>query len=295
MQARAAVQSRKDSQWGDDLPDEIFHSFIVPYTNVDEKLEDWHVVLTPIAKDITKDAKTIPEAAMALNRDLFKRVNVQYHPTKRPKPNQSPSESMEAGFASCSGLSILLVDACRSVGIPARLVGTPNWITGKGDANGNHGGNHTWVEIWDGSAWRYLGASEPSEFDQTWFNDNASRADSSVFENGIYAAAYRRDSALYFPMVWAPENQSIPGIDVTDYYAKRTQVTFALPEGSTATVRDNGRLVGLVKGPSATIPLAGGRLYVAEIVDAKGEKTLTQFTLKVEKTQEVSLVAKAPK
>lgn len=271
------------------VPEELFEEFVFPDGNVDEKRETWRESFLKMSADITKDTKTIPEAAMALNRDLFKRVNVQYHPTKRPKPNQSPSESMEAGFASCSGLSILLVDACRSIGIPARIVGTPNWITKKGDANGNHGGNHTWVEIWDGSAWRYLGASEPSEFDQTWFNDNASRADSSVFENGIYAAASRRDSALYFPMVWAPDNQSVPGIDVTDYYAKRTQVTFTLPEASTASIRDNGRLVGVVKGPTQTIPLAGGRLYTAEISDAKGEKRAIQFTLKVEKTQDIGL------
>ncbi len=276
-------------RWTKDVPPEIVSAFVLPSTSIDEKREAWRITLTPIAKDITKDSKTIPEAAFALNRDLFKRVNVQYHPTKRPKPNQSPSESIEAGFASCTGLSILLVDACRSIGIPARLVGTPNWITHKGDANGNHGGNHTWVEIWDGSSWRYLGASEPSEFDQTWFNDNASKADSNVFENGIYTAAYVRDSALYFPMVWSPENQSVPGIDVTDYYAHRTQVSFALPEKSTATIRDNGRLVGLVKGPSTTIPLAGGRLYTAEIVDADGKKQSTQFTLNLEAKQDVAL------
>lgn len=292
--SRAMFTSSTDAaaNWIKTVPDELRKEYSAD-TNVDEKNEDWRTNLAPIAKEIVKDTKTIPEAAMALNRDLFKKVNVQYHPTKRPKPNQSPSESIEAGYASCSGLSILLVDACWSVGIPARLVGTPAWATKKGDAAGNHGGNHTWVEIWDGSSWRFLGASEPSEFDQTWFNDNASRADSSVFENGIYAAAYVRDSALHFPMVWAPENQSIPGIDVTDYYAKRTQTTFTLPEGSTATIRDNGRLVGLVEGPSTTIPLAGGRLYTAEIVDGDGKKSNTQFTLKVEAKQKVRLDGEA--
>ena len=34
---------------------------------------------------------------------------------------------METGVATCTGLSILLVDACRSVGVPARIAGTPLW------------------------------------------------------------------------------------------------------------------------------------------------------------------------
>ena len=62
-------------------------------------------------------------------------------------------ESMETGLASCTGLSILLIDACRSVGVPARFVGTPLWADGSG--------NHSWVEIWDGG-WHFVGAAEPA-------------------------------------------------------------------------------------------------------------------------------------
>src|SRR6478752_4758171 len=50
-----------------------------------------------------------------------KNLKVGYS-TERRAANQSPSESRESGKASCTGLSILLSDACRSVGIPARLV-----------------------------------------------------------------------------------------------------------------------------------------------------------------------------
>ena len=38
----------------------------------------------------------------------------------RKRNNQSPQESIEQGKATCTGLSIILVDACRAVGIPAR-------------------------------------------------------------------------------------------------------------------------------------------------------------------------------
>ena len=73
-------------------------------------------------------------------------------PPAARRPNQSPKESIEQGLASCTGLSIVLIDACRSVGVPTRLVGTPMWA--------NKAGNHTWVEIWDGD-WHFTGACEP--------------------------------------------------------------------------------------------------------------------------------------
>ena len=49
-------------------------------------------------------------------------INVRYHARKRPKPDQSPYESIDAGFASCTGLSVLLIDACRSVGVLLALL-----------------------------------------------------------------------------------------------------------------------------------------------------------------------------
>ena len=92
-------------------------------------------------KQIAKDLKTSGEAVQALNREFFKLVNVHYN-TQRKAPNQSPKESMESGYAICTGFSIILVDTCRAVGIPARAVGGPMCA--------NNRGNHTWIEIWDG-------------------------------------------------------------------------------------------------------------------------------------------------
>ena len=43
-----------------------------------------------------------------------------------------------------------------------RLVGVPLWL--------DRSGNHAWVEVWDGSRWRYTGAAEPTEdrLDEAW-------------------------------------------------------------------------------------------------------------------------------
>lgn len=148
------------------------------------------------------------KAAEHLNRTVFDVLGVRYHPTKRPKPDQSPSESMKAGYASCTGLSILLVGVCRAVVIPARVVGTPQWTDGTG--------NHTWVEVWD-NGWHFIGASEAGELDQTWFRDAARKADPKRAENCLYAASFKR-TKTYFPMVWAPDRKDICAEDVTARY-----------------------------------------------------------------------------
>ena len=142
---------------------------------------------------LVKDCKTPGEAAMKLNSTVFTKLKVRYS-TQRKQANQSPKESIDQGLASCTGLSILLSDACRSVGVPTRIAGTPLWS--------NNSGNHTWLEIWDGG-WHFTGACEPDPkgLDRGWFVQNASEAKKDVPEHAIYAASFRRTD-LSFPLVW---------------------------------------------------------------------------------------------
>ena len=55
------------------------------------------------------------------------------------KQRSAPVQTWAAGHASCTGLSIFLISALRSVGIPVRLAGTPAWVLTDG--------NHDWVEV----------------------------------------------------------------------------------------------------------------------------------------------------
>ena len=80
------------------------------------------------------------------------------------------------------GLSILLIDACRAVGIPARMVGTPRWT--------DNSGNHSWVEVWD-REWSFVGACEPSKLNEGWFIGQAAKADESKPQNRIYATSFK--------------------------------------------------------------------------------------------------------
>lgn len=258
-----ATATRSKYPWCKDIPDEIFLNYVLPYASLNEKRDDWRSDFETKMPPLVKDAKTASDAALALNKGLFPLVKVQYHPSKRPKPDQSPSESMAANYASCSGLSILLVDACRSVGVPARIVGTPHWYLGHTDMNGNHGGNHTWVQIWDGR-WHTLGASEVSALDDVWFNGNAGKAHESQDPlNQIYAARWAK-SEVAFPMVWAMDAKYVPADVVTaDYGPKREWVLKGGPTPANWTVRRGDQLIAFVPfASSAKLMLAPGAYEV---------------------------------
>lgn len=216
-----AYEAWSDAPWKAQVNEELFRDAVLPYASLDETREPWRERLRPLCLPIVKGATTLQEAATALNRALWSATGVTYS-TQRRQPNQSPWESMQTGRASCSGLSILLVDACRAVGVPARVVGTPRWSNGSG--------NHTWVEIWDGRTWRFTGAGEATgkDLDQGWFVNHAAEANRASPLNMIYAVTWR-DSSLAFPMVWNPTDRSVRALDVTDRYAQRKQ---ALPAGS---------------------------------------------------------------
>jgi transglutaminase-like putative cysteine protease len=145
---RLAYRARRELPWGKDVPEDVFLNDVLPYANVDERRDNWRQEFFDLCLPLVKDCKTPAEVAVALNRGLFPKIKVGYS-TGRKAPNQSPFESIEQGKASCTGLSIILADACRAVGVPARLAGTPNWSDKRG--------NHTWVEVWD-KTWHFTGA-----------------------------------------------------------------------------------------------------------------------------------------
>lgn len=209
---RVAFEARAAAPWASQVSDELFLNDILPYANVDEKRENWRAKLRKICWPIVKDCKTTGEAAQELNKQLFKKVKVKYS-TKRKKANQSPSESMDSGLASCTGLSILLADACRSVHVPARLTGIPKWS--------NKNGNHTWVEVWDEGDWHFTGAAEYNAdgLDRAWFKRDASLADKSKRINSIYSISFTPTETV-FPIAWsADRGNRIYAVNVTDRYA----------------------------------------------------------------------------
>ena len=213
-----AYRAWQQSPWHDSISEQIFFAQILPYASINERREPWRKDFYERFVPLVANAKTPAEAAAILNNQIFSMLGVVYS-TERPKANQSPYESIEAGMASCTGLSVLLIDACRAVGVPARFVGTPLWADGSG--------NHSWVEIWD-QGWHFTGAAEPTgaALNQAWFRGRASQAVMEDPERAIYATSYAR-TPLSFPMVWQAEDHTVYAVNVTARY----QGQEPLPQG----------------------------------------------------------------
>lgn len=209
----------RESPWKAQIPKAIFLNNILPYCSIDERRDAWRQDFFEQFRPLVADAESPREAATILNRNVFPLVNVKYS-RRRPKANQSPYESIEAEMASCSGLSVLLIDACRAVGVPARFVGIPLWA--------DRSGNHSWVEIWD-QQWHFTGAAEPTgnQLNKAWFVGRASQAKRDNPRHAIYATSYR-ETPLHFPLVWDLDNHSVHAVNVTDRYTRHQR---KLPPG----------------------------------------------------------------
>ena len=105
-----AYKARADVPWGKDLPDEVFFNDVLPYASINEHRDDWRKDFYDRFMPKIKECKTPGEAAILLNKEIFRQFDVHYSATKRPKPDQSPYESSAVHFASCTGLSVLAVD-----------------------------------------------------------------------------------------------------------------------------------------------------------------------------------------
>jgi hypothetical protein len=196
-------------KWGEAIPEDIFLNYILPYVSMHERRDNWRPDFINKFLPLVRDLSTPSEATLKLNDEIWGMVNVKYS-TKRPKADQSPYESIEAGLASCTGLSILLIDACRAVGVPARFVGVPLWT--------DHSGNHSWVEIWD-DGWHFIGAAEKSPLDKTWFGERAVTSNDSEWKYSIYATSYKKTNVVY-PPLFDKSATYVSADIITDRYSK---------------------------------------------------------------------------
>jgi hypothetical protein len=207
-----AYQAWNESPWKESIPKYVFMNNVLPYASVTEQRDPWRKEFFERFTPLVSEAKSPAEAAALLNQKIFPLLKVKYS-TKRKRADQGPKQSMETGLASCTGLAVLLIDACRAVGVPARFVGTPLWS--------DRSGNHSWVEVWD-DGWHFTGAAEPSgmELDKAWFTGRASGATRDHRLHAIYAVSYKK-TPIKFPMVWARGADYVYAVNVTDRYVER--------------------------------------------------------------------------
>ena len=211
-----AHQARHQFSWTKALPEDIYLTDVLPYHVVDEVRDAWRKELYELCAPIVDTCQTMEQAIRAINGHIPTLTGVHYN-TLREKTNQSPRESMRQGMASCTGLSILLVDALRSVGIPARFVGTASWHDNRG--------NHSWTEVWLDGKWRVTEYYIPSQLDHLWFMDDAAKAKADDRNYAIYATRFGQADD-WFPMVWCGDDsthvedlpRTVGAANVTQHY-----------------------------------------------------------------------------
>ena len=207
-----AYKVREEYDWCKNLPDSIFLNEVLPYRNINETADDWREDFYERFSKYVKDCENVREAFQKINVNIQDELQVEYN-TKRNKADQSPYESMEINMASCTGLAILLNDALRSVGIPARVAGVPLWY--------DMSGNHNWSEIWIDGNWYSTEYGTTDSFDSLWFMLKAGKSDKNDRQRSVYAASYK-PTGDSFPLVWDTLNTLgwVNGINVTDRYVE---------------------------------------------------------------------------
>jgi hypothetical protein len=188
-----AYKAREKYSWCATLPDSVFFNEVLPYANISETRDPWRKDFFERFSKYVDDKDNIVDAIFAIARPINKEVNVEYN-TKRSKTDSSPKEAMAENMATCTGLSIILTDAFRSVGIPSRLAGTAMWT--------NFKGNHTWSEVLVDNEWQFI-EYYPDTLNKSWFLADAGKADPNNMLHWIYAASYKPTGMPYYAGVSA--------------------------------------------------------------------------------------------
>lgn len=224
-----AYKARAEFPWAKEVPDSVFLNDVVAYANLNENRESWRKDFYERFKKYVAPCKTMREAIDSVNKNVRNELLVDYN-TKREKPDQAPYESMRQHMASCSGLSILLTDAFRAVGIPSRVAGTPAWHDDRG--------NHNWNEVWIDGQWRFTEYYPSDDLDQSWFLTDAGKAIKEDVRKAIYAASFK-PTGCYFPLVWDEDIRYVHAENVTDRYTSlyRTQLSAMPADGSHVALR----------------------------------------------------------
>ncbi len=204
-----AYKVKEEFPWCRSLPENIFFNYVLPYHQLSEHREKWRKPLYEKCKPLISRCKSLKCAMDTINRGIARLTKVDYTISFN-KPDQAPLETMEIGAGSWTSLSILLADAFRSVGIPARIVGIPSWH--------NNIENHSWVEVWINGVWYFTeyypdGGLNGSKF----IAENIKRVSETELLRSIYAASYS-PTTTYFPLVWNLKNKKIRAENITEKY-----------------------------------------------------------------------------
>lgn len=173
--------------WSGSAPAEIAAAALHQDQVVNEIPCNWRPVVKPIFAPQVTHCQSAREAVLQIAANIGATTGVYYTPERR-KHNMNALEALAEKKVSCTGQSILLVCALRSVDIPARAVGVLTW---------NHiEGNHTWVEAWFDGEWHMVEFNE-KDFNTSWVMENIGMLDPQHPLQRIRAATPDGNSTWY--------------------------------------------------------------------------------------------------
>ncbi len=188
------------------LPPEVVQSALIPDKVFCESPCDWRKTVGGLFRPLVRDCADAREAVLKIAANMTAVTGV-YYSMERRKPNMNALEALAEKKVSCTGQSILLVCALRSVGIPARVAWVMTW---------NHvPGNHTWAEAWVDGQWRMIEFNE-KDFNTPWVMESIGMLNPELPEQRVYAAGVNAEFAVR-PLHLSADSP-IPVEDVTDRY-----------------------------------------------------------------------------
>lgn len=192
--------------WSGAVPADIAATALHPDQVVDELPCNWRPVVKPIFAPLVQHCETAREAILHIAANIGATTGVYYTPQRR-KHNMNALEALTEKKVSCTGQSVLLVCALRSVDIPARAVGVVTW---------NHvRGNHTWVEAWCDGEWHMIEFNE-KDFNTPWVMENIGMLNTAHPAQRI-KAANPQGSQWWIPLPFT-ELPNFKADDVTERY-----------------------------------------------------------------------------
>jgi hypothetical protein len=231
--AEYATSAWQEFEYSKHVPQELFVNWVLPFVNYDEPVDAWRRPLYEKLRGEVQGKQTLRAAAEAAIPHVWASLGkkIEFKGNNTPGIMAPLSETLAHGYASCTGMSILLADSLRSVGIPARVVGTAQW-------NRPEGGNHNWVEVYWGTEggdhdpqednWHFIDAVPGQlDWDSTWFSASQVQKAQAGSLSGIYVQVWNRDIATVrdgvtsmYTITWRDPWVEVPALERTQFYTQ---------------------------------------------------------------------------
>ena len=176
----------------EDMPD-LLRSIERNHIDPQRKVDDW------ARRFLRSDG---PSDTLAMLAEMTATIRREFTYVGRPeKGTQTPTETLKLGRGTCRDFAVLMIEACRSLGLAARFVSGYVYNPSRGEGRVGGGNTHAWVRIFlPGSGWL--------EFDPT---------NGIVGNRGLIRVAVARDPLQAVPLSgsWFGFPASATGMDVS--------------------------------------------------------------------------------